>query len=251
MKLGLDGKRALVTGGRQGIGAAVVRALAGEGADVAVLDRVGADEALESLRVEVTRLGKRFQSVQADVGSFHEAETAVQRVADAWEGLDILVCSAGITRDRISWKMTAEEWNEVIRVNLTGVFACARAAVPFMRSSGRGGRIVVVSSINGARGKVGQANYAASKAGIHGLVKSLARELGPSSVTVNAVAPGMVDTPMTRSLSHEVTDKAIAETVLGRLATVSEVAAVITFLASTAAGAVTGQVIPVDAGQCL
>jgi 3-oxoacyl-[acyl-carrier protein] reductase len=245
---GLDGRTALVTGGRRGIGAAVVRALAAEGAHVAVLDRVGGEE-LEAVLRQVEGAGGRALALGGDAADFRTADDAVTRVVEEWGGLDVLVCSAGVTRDRVSWKMTPEEWDEVLRVNLTGTFACARAAGAAMRRRGMGGRIVAVSSINGLRGKFGQANYAASKAGIHGLVKTLARELGPSGVTVNAVAPGLVRTPMTEGLSAEAVSRSLDETVTGRLTDPDDVASAVVFLASRSAGQITGQVLKVDGGQ--
>jgi 3-oxoacyl-[acyl-carrier protein] reductase len=248
MDLGLAGRTALVTGGRRGIGAAVVRALAAEGVKVAILDRVAGEE-LEAVVRHVENAGGQALGLEGDAADFRTAEDAVARIAGEWGGLDVLVCSAGVTRDRVSWKMTAEEWDEVLRVNLTGTFACARAAGAAMRTRGKGGRIVAVSSINGLRGKFGQANYAASKAGIHGLVKTLARELGPAGVTVNAVAPGLVRTPMTENLPPEVISRSLDETVTGRLTDPGDVANAVVFLASRAAGQVTGQVLRVDGGQ--
>jgi 3-oxoacyl-[acyl-carrier protein] reductase len=250
MRLDLEGRTALVTGGRGGIGVSVVRALAAEGVHVAVLDRVR-DEAMEGVLREVEAMGRGAMGIEGDAADFQVAERAVDRVTGEWGGLDILVCSAGVTRDRVSWKMTREEWDEVLRVNLTGTFACARAAGAAMRGRGSGGRIVAMSSINGIRGKFGQANYAASKAGLHGLVKTLARELGPAGVTVNAVAPGLVRTPMTEGLPEEVIARAREETVTGRLTEAEDVAAAVVFLASGAAGQVTGQVLRVDGGQYL
>lgn len=248
MDLGLAGGTALVTGGRRGIGAGVVRALAAEGVRVAILDRVR-DQETEGVLADVGAMGGSALALEGDAADFGTAEGAVGRVTEEWGGLDVLVCSAGVTRDRVSWRMTPEEWDEVLRVNLTGTFACARAAGAAMRKRGKGGRIVAVSSINGLRGKFGQANYAASKAGIHGLVKTLARELGPSGVTVNAVAPGLVRTPMTRGLPESIVSRARGETVTGRLTETGDVAAVVTFLASRAAGQITGQILRVDGGQ--
>jgi 3-oxoacyl-[acyl-carrier protein] reductase len=248
MDLGLAGRTALVTGGRRGIGAAVVRALAAEGMKVAILDRVGGEE-LEAVLRHVENGGGQALGLEGDAADFGTAEDAVARVVGEWGGLDVLVCSAGVTRDRVSWKMTAEEWDEVLRVNLTGTFACARAAGAAMRGRGEGGRIVAVSSINGLRGKFGQTNYAASKAGVHGLVKALARELGPAGVTVNAVAPGLVKTPMTEDLPQEVISRSLDETVTGRLTDPEDVANAVVFLASRLAGQVTGEILTVDGGQ--
>jgi 3-oxoacyl-[acyl-carrier protein] reductase len=248
MDLGLTDRTALVTGGRGGIGRAVVRTLAGEGVKVAILDRVR-DEKADGVLADVGAMGGSALALEGDAADFGTAEDAVARVVEEWGGLDVLVCCAGVTRDRVSWKMTPEEWDEVLRVNLTGTFACARAAGAVMRRQRKGGRIVAVSSINGLRGKFGQANYAASKAGIHGLVKTLARELGSAGVTVNAVAPGLVRTPMTRRLPESIISRAREETATGRLTETEDVAALVAFLASGAAGQITGQILRVDGGQ--
>jgi 3-oxoacyl-[acyl-carrier protein] reductase len=162
--------------------------------------------------------------------------------------LDILVCNAGITRDAVVWKMPEEAWDEVLDVNLKGCVAFCRAAAPTFRSQAHG-RIVTLASINGLRGKVGQANYAASKAGVVALTKTLARELGPSGVTVNCVAPGLVATEMAAALPAEVTEQARKETALGRIAQPADVAQVVVFLCSEPARHVTGEVIKVDGGQ--
>lgn len=242
MELGLRDRIALVTGGAQGIGAAITRMLEAEGCRVAVVDRViasGPDETVDSPLF-----------IQADVRDFDRAAEVVREVTESLGGLDILVCSAGITRDAMSWKLTESQWDEVLAVNLKGCFNYARAAVPALRSRG-GGRIVNISSINGLRGKVGQANYAASKAGLIGLSKTLARELGRFDITVNVVAPGMVDTELTRQLGSEVVLAAASESVLGRISAPDDVAAAVTFLCSERARHITGCVIPVDGGYML
>lgn len=234
MELGLQGRVALVTGGAQGIGAAVVAALAAEGCRVAVVDVHGSTAA---------------HCFQADVRDFTRAAEVVAGTIESLGGLDILVCCAGITRDAISWKMTESEWDDVLAVNLKGCFNYGRAAAAVFRASGTGGRIVNVASINGLRGKAGQANYAASKAGLIGLSKTFARELGRFNVTVNVVAPGMVDTAMTRQLPPEMQQRAAEEAALGCISTPADVAAVVAFLCSARAHRITGEVIRVDAGQ--
>jgi 3-oxoacyl-[acyl-carrier protein] reductase len=236
VELGLRDRVALVTGGARGIGAAVVRLLAAEGARVAVADRAEADGAALFLR--------------ADVRDLERARAVVDEVVAGLGRLDILVCSAGITRDAISWKMTEAEWDEVLDVNLKGSFAYARAVLPVFRAAG-GGRIVNISSINGLRGKAGQANYAASKAGLIGLSKALAREAGRFDVTVNVVAPGMVETSMTAGLPREVVDRAVSESVLCRISQPEDVAAAVAFLCSPLARQITGEVVRVDGGQCM
>ena len=228
-----DGRCALVTGGARGIGLGIAERLARLGAEVHVLDREpgpGGD-------------GIRQHGVDITDGR------AVTAAIDALPRPPLLlVNNAGITRDRSLLKMSDEEWDSVIGVNLTGAVHVLRAVAPGMVAAGYG-RVVNVVSINGLRGKFGQANYSASKAGLVGLTKTAARELGPKGITVNAVAPGMVLTEMTLALAEEHRRKALDETLLKRLPEVDDVAAAVLFLLSDAARMVTGEVIRVDAGQ--
>ena len=246
MELGLGGRTALVTGGGSGIGAAVVRELAAEGCDVAIVDRDGA--AAERVAREVVAHGRRGLARAADVADFTLAERVVRETAAELGRLDILVCSAGITDDAVSWKMDEAQWDRVLDVNLKGCFNYARAAGAVMKER-RGGRIVAIASINGLRGKFGQANYAASKGGLVALCKTLARELGRYDVTVNVIAPGMVATPLTASLPADMVDRAVAETLTGTLAEPADCAAAVAFLCSERARHLTGQVLRVDSGQ--
>ena len=229
---------AIVTGGGRGIGRAVVEALAGD-AWVAA-----ADVAFP------TPPGPADEEVALDVRDAAQVTAAVERIARERGGLDWLVCCAGIVRDRVSWKMTDADWADVLAVNLTGAFHAARAAAPHLRRSSWG-RVVFVSSINGIRGSFGQANYAASKAGLIGLARTLALELARDRVTVNVVAPGFIATDMTRDLPEEVHERAVQRTPLARIGRPAEVAATIRFLCSEAAGFITGAVLPVDGGQLL
>jgi 3-oxoacyl-[acyl-carrier protein] reductase len=247
MDLGLGGRAALVTGGRSGIGAAVVEALAREGCDVAVVDRVRDGMALGVVE-RVTAAGRRGIAIAADVQRFDAAEAAVREAAAAFGRLDVVVTSAGVTADAVSWKMTEQQWDTVLDVNLKGSFAIARAAAPFLRGN-QWGRLVLIGSINGRRGRFGQANYAASKAGVVGLGKTLARELGRFGVTVNVVAPGMVATPMTAVLPADALQRAEEEAVLGRIAEPRDIADAVVFLCSDRARHITGTVVPVDGGQ--
>jgi len=229
---------ALVTGGARGIGAAVVTTLA-EDAWVASLDcdfPEGPGAAAASLSVDV-RDG-------AAVGD------AVEQILRERGGIDWVVCAAGIVRDRVSWKMTDAEWNDVLDVNLTGAFKTVRAALPGLRQSAHG-RLVFISSINGLRGNFGQANYAAAKAGLVGLARSMALELARHGVTVNVVAPGFIDTAMTRGLPQAIRERALLRTPLGRTGTPDEVGALVRFLCSDAAAFITGAVVPIDGGQLL
>ncbi len=245
MKLGLDGRVALVTGGAAGIGGAIAVALAREGCDVAVVTRqTAATATLEAIEA----LGRRALDIKADVRDHAGAEQAVQAVVRELGRLDILVCNAGITSDATVWKMSEDQWDRVIGVNLKGYFNYNRAAARVFMDR-KGGKIVNIASINGLRGKFGQANYAASKGGIIAMSKTLARELGKFNVNVNVVAPGMVLTEMAQSLPAEVLEKAVDETALGRLATTEDCADIVVFLCSDRARHITGEVIKVDGGQ--
>lgn len=245
MNLGLEGRAALVTGGASGIGAAVAVALAREGCDVTIVDRDagGPVAAMEAA-------GRRARVVRADVRDHARAAEVVRDAHAAFGRLDLLVCSAGVTADAATWKMTEAQWDEVIDVNLKGTWNYNRAVAEPFRAQ-RSGRIVNIASINGLRGKFGQANYAASKAGVIGLSKTLARELGKYDVNVNVVAPGFVATAMTRDLPVEVIEAAAQETVLGRVCTPEACADVIVFLCSKPACHITGAVVRVDGGQYL
>ncbi len=229
-----EGQSAVVTGGGRGIGRAVAEALAAAGARVHVFDRDAAEKGTERLRFHAVNVADP-DSVAAAVAGLDPAPT-------------LLVNNAGITRDRSIVKMSDEEWRSVLEVNLTGAFNMIRALAPGMVAAGHG-RIVNVASINGIRGKFGQANYAASKGGLIALTKTAAKELGRKGVTVNAVAPGMVLTEMTLALDQKFRDAALAEAALDRLPDVADMSNAILFLLSDAARTVTGQVLKVDSGQ--
>jgi acetoacetyl-CoA reductase/3-oxoacyl-[acyl-carrier protein] reductase len=236
--LSLRGKVALVTGGSGGLGSAIVRLLLRAGAEVISMDRPGLPAA-EGARSLPCDLADR-DAIVAQLAEF-------RRLCPR---LHILVHCAGITRDALLWKMEDEDWSDVMRVNLDAAFHLLKRAVPIMRESGEGA-VVLISSINGERGKLGQANYAASKAGLLGLGRTAARELGRFGIRVNVVAPGMILTGMTEKLSEEVRARAAEESVLGRLGTPEDVARAVLFLASPLARHVTGQVLRVDGGQLI
>ncbi len=247
MDLGLGGKSAVVTGGSVGIGSAIALALAGEGCDVAINYRRHKVEADEVVR-RVEALGRRGLAVQADVASFQDAGRMIRTAVETFGRLDILVCNAGVTWDGVIWKMTEQQWDQVINVNLKGYFNYNRAAALVFKDQ-KSGKIVNISSINGMRGKFAQANYAASKAGEIALSKSLARELGKFNVNVNVVAPGLVMTEMAREIPQEFLNKAMDETVLGRFASPEEVADLVVYLCSDRSRHITGEVIKIDGGQ--
>ena len=243
----LEGKVAIVTGGTRGIGRAIVLGLAENGADVALNYHTSVDLAAE-LAETIREMGRRALVVQADVSSFTDAQAMVQKVLDELGRVDILVNNAGMNWDGVVWKMTEEQWDRVIAVDLKGTFNYTRAVTPIFREQGSG-KIVNITSINGLRGKFGQTNYSAAKAGVIGFTKACARELGRYSVNVNAVAPGLIETEMVKEAPEKVREMALAEIVLGRLGLPEEVAHVVTFLCTEKARHVTGQVIQVDGGQ--
>ena len=245
----LTGRTALITGGVSGIGAAVVRLFLREGARVALVDRKGGGEA-EAALAAFRAGGGEVRGYEADVSDLARALEVVREVRSAFGGLDILVCNAGINRDAVLWKMEEAAWDDVIAVDLKGVFNYIKAAAPFFKEQ-KGGKIVAVASINGLRGKFGQANYAAAKAGVIGLCKSAARELGRYNVNVNVVCPGLIDTDMTRALPEEARRQAQEEILLGRIGAPEDVAEMIAFLVSDKARHITGEVIKVDGGQYL
>ncbi|MFH1531031.1 MAG: SDR family NAD(P)-dependent oxidoreductase [Pseudomonadota bacterium] len=247
MSRALEGKVVLVTGAGRGIGAAIARVCAREGARVALLDMQGPEAADETLAA-LAGLGAEVRFYQADVGDFHRAQEVVAEICETFGTLDVLVNNAGINRDGVIWKMSEESWDSVLTTDLKGVFNYTRAAAPVFRAQ-KSGRIINVSSINGLRGKFGQSNYTAAKAGVIGFSKSVARELGRSGVTVNVVCPGLIGTEMIESMPEAAREAALEEIVLGRMGTPEDVAEVIAFLASDKARHVTGEVIKVDGGQ--
>jgi 3-oxoacyl-[acyl-carrier protein] reductase len=245
--LGLRGKGAIVTGGSLGIGAAIARVLAREGCNVAINYRRHDTEARKVVE-DIEALGARGIAIQADVSVYADAEKMVRTVVEELGRLDIMVCNAGITWDGVVWKMTEQQWDQVIGVNLKGYFNYNKAAALHFKEM-KYGKIVNISSINGMRGKFAQANYAAAKGGEIAMSKSLAKELGRFNVNVNVVAPGLVLTDMMENLAPEFQATALAETVLGRFATPEDCANLVAFLCSDSSRHITGEVIKIDGGQ--
>jgi 3-oxoacyl-[acyl-carrier protein] reductase len=244
-----EGRVAIVTGGSRGIGRAVAVRLANEGADVAIFYRSN-DEAAEATAEEARAAGARCEIFKGDIASPDEVGALVKGVNDTFGRIDILVNNAGLTRDNLMMRMKEEEFDEVISTNLKGTYLCTRAVLrPMIRA--RWGRIVSISSVVGLVGNAGQANYAASKAGIIGFTKSVAREVAQRGITANVVAPGYVETELTGSLPEEVKDQIRGQVPAGRFGEAGEIAEVVAFLAGDGAGYITGQTVAVDGGMTM
>lgn len=243
----LEGKVALVTGASRGIGRAIALELARAGADVAV-NYAGSEQAAEETVQAIQALGRRAFKVKANVGAAAEAEQMTAQVLETFGRIDILVNNAGITRDNLIMRMKEEEFDQVIETNLKGVFNCLKAVTrPMMKQ--RSGRIINISSVVGALGNPGQANYVAAKAGVIGLTKAAAKELSSRGITVNAVAPGFIVTDMTDKLSEDQKSGLMGQIPLARLGQPEDIARVVRFLASDDASYMTGQTLHVDGGM--
>ncbi len=244
--MSLTGKVALVTGSAQGIGKSIALVLAGDGADCIISD-VNLELA-EKTAEEIRSTGRKALSVKSNVVDADDVAAMVQAGIDEFGKIDILVNNAGITRDGLLMRMKDEDWDQVLNVNLKGAFLCIRAVSRTMMKK-RSGRIINIASIVGAMGNVGQANYVASKAGLIGLTKTVARELASRGVTCNAVAPGFIETAMTQVLADDVKEKLMAQIPMGRLGSTEDVAHAVRYLASDDAAYITGQVLHVNGGM--
>lgn len=243
----LEEKVALVTGASRGIGRAIALELARQGADVAI-NYAGNEAAARDVADEIAKLGRRALVVKANVADADEVETMVKQTIDEMGKLDILVNNAGITRDNLLMRMKEAEFDEVIAINLKGVFNCTKAVTrPMMKA--RGGRIINISSVVGVMGNAGQANYVAAKAGVIGMTKSVARELASRGITVNAVAPGFIETDMTSVLGEDTRESLLGQIPLARLGKPEDIANMVAFVASEKAEYITGQVFHIDGGM--
>ena len=245
----LEGKIAVVTGGSRGIGREIALTLAGYGATV-VVNYNGSKEKAQEVVDTIKSQGKEAIAIKASVSDSTEVESMIKEVMDQFGRIDILVNNAGITKDNLMMKMTEEDFDAVIDTNLKGTFYCMKQVYRIMLKQ-RYGRIINMSSVTGVIGNAGQVNYAASKAGVIGMTKSLARELGSRGITVNAVAPGFIETEMTDVLSDKVKEEIANQIPLKRMGAVKDVAEAVAFLASDKASYITGQVLHVDGGMAM
>ncbi|TET43737.1 glucose 1-dehydrogenase [candidate division TA06 bacterium] len=243
----LKGKSAIVTGGSLGIGTAIALDLAANGVNIAINYRKHADEA-NAVVEKAKGMGVKALAVKADVSNFQDAQNMVDTVVKEFGSLDILINNAGVNWDGVIWKMSEEQWDTVIGIDLKGCFNYIRAVSPIFREQ-KHGKIVNITSINALRGKFGQSNYSAAKAGVIGLTKTAAKELGKYSINVNSVAPGLIETEMIKKMPDDAKQVSINETTFKRLGTPEDVAHVVAFLCSDLSRHVTGEVIKVDGGQ--
>lgn len=243
----ISGKVALVTGGSRGIGRAICLALAEAGADI-MLNYARNDQAAYEVKRQIESMGRKCVTVRANVSKYEQAQNLGKAIMNHFGRIDILVNNAGVNRDRTLRRMTPEQWNEVIQTNLNSVYNCTKAVIEYMIAQ-NSGVIISISSIIGEMGNVGQTNYAATKAGIIGFTKSLARELASHNIRVNAVAPGFIETDMLGTVPEDIRNQIKAQIPLGRFGTPEEVALSVLYLCSPAASWITGVTLRINGGQ--
>lgn len=244
-----DGRVAIITGGSRGIGRAIAELMASRGADLAIAD-YQADLAKNTASEIAEKHGRKVTAVEVDVSNLEMAQTMAKTVSKEFGKIDILVNNAGITRDDLLMRMKEEDWDDVININLKGAWNCSKAVIRQMMRQ-RYGRIVNISSVSGQAGQAGQTNYSASKAGLIGLTKAMAREVASRGIAVNAVAPGFIPTALTNDLPDELKDTILDATPMGRMGKPEEIAHAVAFLASDEASYITGQVLGVDGGMVM
>lgn len=246
--MSFNGKSAIITGGARGIGREIALALAKSGANIVIADLIS--EEAQKTADEIKSLGRKAIALKTNVTTVNDVENMIQAANNEYKSVDILINNAGVTRDALLMRMKSEDWDFVLKVNLTGAFNCIKSAAKFMVKQ-RKGKIVNIASIVGFTGNVGQANYSASKAGIISLTKTAARELASRNITVNAVAPGFIDTEMTQNLSEKIKEKLKEQIPFGRLGMPEDIANCVKFLVSNEASYITGQVIHVNGGMLM
>lgn len=244
----LEGQVALVTGASRGIGHEIAMELARQGADVVVAAR--SKDRVEPVAQEIEKLGRKSLALELDVANLEQVQESAKVIGEALGKVTVLVNNAGVTRDQLLARMKDDDWNQVLQINLNGTFYCTKVFSRDMMRA-RSGRIINISSVIGTIGNAGQTNYAASKAAVHGLTRSVAKELGSRGVTVNAIAPGYIQTAMTQELGEDVQASLLKSIPLGRLGEPGDIAKVVSFLASPSAAYITGQVIHVDGGMVM
>ena len=245
----LEGKKVLVTGASRGIGRAIALAMAAEGADV-VVNYAGSEAAAKAVAAEIEAMGRKALVIQADISSNEAVTAMVDQVVKEMGRVDVLVNNAGITRDGLLMRMKEEDWDAVLTTNLKGVYNCTKAVIKYMMKQ-KAGHIVSISSVVGLAGSAGQANYAAAKAGVIGFTKAVAKEVATRGITVNAVAPGFIQTDMTAVLSEKVVEGMLQNIPQRKLGEPSDIAKAVIFLASDDANYITGQTLNVDGGMVM
>lgn len=243
----VSGKVALVTGGSRGIGKAIALALAEGGADI-LLNYSRSDKQAEEVKQKIEAMGRKCITVRADVSKFEQAQNLGKAVVNHFGKVDILINNAGVNRDRTLRRMTPEQWNEVIQTNLSSLFNCTKAVIEAMVAQGSG-VIVSVSSIIGEMGNIGQVNYAATKAGIIGFTKTMAKELAGNNIRVNAIAPGFIETDMLGTVPEDIRKQIVAQIPLGRFGTPEEIALAVLYLCSPASSWITGTTLRINGGH--